>query len=147
LRRFVELNKNPLRLQRGDVLFNNTNSPAWVGKTALIDTDDELAFSNHMTRLRISEGVDPRIVAEQLHFLYRSGYFLQQCKKHVNQASINRSFLGESTPFMLPPLPEQRRIVSAIESLQERSSRARGALGEVGPLLKQFRQRGTLCLR
>ncbi|MDA1052206.1 MAG: restriction endonuclease subunit S [Planctomycetota bacterium] len=58
----------------------------------------------------------------------------------IKQASINRAFLGESTPFLLPPEAEQRRIVSKIESLQERSSRARRALSEVGPLLEQFRQ-------
>jgi len=40
----------------------------------------------------------------------------------------------------VPPLAEQRRIVSKIESLQERSSRVRVALSEVGPLLEQFRQ-------
>lgn len=40
----------------------------------------------------------------------------------------------------LAPLPEQHRIVSAIESLQARSSCAREALNEVGPLLDQFRQ-------
>ena len=42
--------------------------------------------------------------------------------------------------FRLPPLAEQRRIVSKIESLQERSSRARSALSEVDPLLEKFRQ-------
>lgn len=40
----------------------------------------------------------------------------------------------------LPPLAEQRRIVAKIESLQERSARAREALADVGPLLEQFRQ-------
>ena len=40
------------RLQSGDVLFNNTNSPELVGKTALFIDPDEPAFSNHMTRLR-----------------------------------------------------------------------------------------------
>lgn len=40
----------------------------------------------------------------------------------------------------VPPLGEQSRIVSAIESLQERSSRARVLLSEVGPLIGQLRQ-------
>src|SRR6266540_5234511 len=44
--------RSDLRLRRGDILFNNTNSPELVGKTALVDEDDEPAFSNHMTRLR-----------------------------------------------------------------------------------------------
>ena len=42
--------------------------------------------------------------------------------------------------FPLPPRAEQSRIVSAIESLQERSSRARVLLSEVGPLIGQLRQ-------
>lgn len=44
------------------------------------------------------------------------------------------------TKFPIPPLAEQRRIVSKIESLQDRSTGARAALAEVGPLLEQFRQ-------
>ncbi|CAD76983.1 MAG TPA: hypothetical protein DDX19_14020 [Rhodopirellula baltica] len=46
----------------------------------------------------------------------------------------------EATQVPLPPLAEQSRIVSAIESLQERSSRARFLLSEVGPLIGQLRQ-------
>jgi type I restriction enzyme S subunit len=129
-----------LRLQRGDVLFNNTNSPVWVGKTALIETDDDLAFSNHMTRLRISSAVDPTFIAKQLHFLCSQGYFRHHCKKHVNQASIATDFLSRRVPIRMPPATEQRRIVAKIEALQERSQRAREALAEVGPLLEQFRQ-------
>jgi type I restriction enzyme S subunit len=131
---------NSLRLRRGDVLFNNTNSPAWVGKTALIEIDDELAFSNHMTRLRISLAVDPKFIAKQLHFLCSQGYFRHHCKKHVNQASIATEFLSRCVPVRIPPAVEQRHIVAKIEALQERSRRAREALSEAGPLLEQFRQ-------
>jgi type I restriction enzyme S subunit len=137
--RYVQGNHS-LRLRRGDVLFNNTNSPVWVGKTALIETDDDLAFSNHMTRLRISSAVDPRFVAKQLHFLCSQGYFRHHCKKHVNQASIATDFLSRCVPIRIPPAAEQRRIVAKIKALQERSRQAREALAEVGPLLEQFRQ-------
>lgn len=129
-----------LRLRRGDVLFNNTNSPVWVGKTALIARDDDLAFSNHMTRLRIFSAVEPMFVAKQLHFLCSQGYFRHHCKKHVNQASIATDFLSRCVPVRIPPAAEQRRIVAKIEALQERSRRAREALAEVGLLLEQFRQ-------
>ncbi|OED43448.1 hypothetical protein AB833_03715 [Chromatiales bacterium (ex Bugula neritina AB1)] len=43
-------------------------------------------------------------------------------------------------PVGIPPRAEQTRIVSAIESLQERSSRTRGLLAEVKPLIAQLRQ-------
>lgn len=138
--RFVDPSKNDLRLQRGDVLFNNTNSPAWVGKTALVDTDKELAFSNHMTRLRTCVDIDARFVAMQLHFLCRSGYFQHQCKKHVNQASINRDFLSELTPFCLPPSAEQQRIADKLDSLLSRVDSCRERLDRVPSILKRFRQ-------
>ena len=34
-----------LRLRRGDVVFNNTNSPELVGKTAVFEDEDAPAFS------------------------------------------------------------------------------------------------------
>ena len=37
----------------GDVVFNNTNSEEWVGKTAVFDQEGDFVFSNHMTRLRV----------------------------------------------------------------------------------------------
>src|SRR4051812_13784958 len=40
-------------LRRGDVLFNNTSSLEIVGKSAFIAEDLDVAFSNHVTRLRV----------------------------------------------------------------------------------------------
>lgn len=57
----------------------------------------------------------------------------------VGQARVPKEFVL-NTELPLPPLAEQRRIVSKIEALQERSRRAREALSEVGQLLEQFRQ-------
>ena len=45
-----------------------------------------------------------------------------------------------SLPIPLPPLNEQRRIVSTIEQLTDRSNKARAALEDVPKLIAQFRQ-------
>ena len=41
------------QLRPGDVMFNNTNSTALVGKSAIFESHSEpVVFSNHFTRLR-----------------------------------------------------------------------------------------------
>jgi hypothetical protein len=64
--KYVAPTTNDLRITRGDVLFNNTNSADLVGKTAVFDLDGQWGFSNHMTRLRPPSGVLPRFIAYQL---------------------------------------------------------------------------------
>lgn len=129
-----------LRLERGDVLFNNTNSPELVGKTAYVDLDDDLAFSNHMTRIRVADGVLPQFVAHQLHHIWRSGAFRLMCKNHVSQASISTKTLASEVNLCLPPLAEQKRIVAKIEELTARSRRAKAELDAIPALLDQLRQ-------
>jgi type I restriction enzyme, S subunit len=65
-----------LPLLQGDVLFNNTNSPELVGKTAYIRQDTNWAYSNHMTRIRLDkEAAHAGWVANALHYLFLDGYF------------------------------------------------------------------------
>ena len=127
------------RLRLDDVLFNNTNSPQLIGKTAWIGQDADWAFSNHMTRLRMPEGLVPKFVAYQLHYLWMTGYFLHRCVKHVNQASISSAPLGQTVALVLPPLPEQRRIVAEIEKQFTRLDAAETALKRVEANLKRYR--------
>lgn len=127
------------RLRLGDVLFNNTNSAELVGKTTWIDTDQDLAYSNHMTRIRFPEAVVPEFAARQLHHLWSRGFFQQICNNHVSQASISTRTLSE-VEIDLPPLAEQKRIVAKLEELTARSRRAKEALDAVPPLLDQLRQ-------
>ncbi len=128
------------RLHRGDILFNNTNSPALVGKTALVHVDEDMAFSNHMTRLRVNERAIPAFVAKQIHFLFLKGYFRHQCKKHVNQASIGTRFLLDEVPFVIPPIAEQHRIAAHLDTCFDRTKRAKAALDEVPALVDRLRQ-------
>lgn len=129
------------RLVLDDVLFNNTNSPELIGKTAYVSQQGAgLAFSNHMTRLRFNGAVEPRFGAYQLHYLWMGKYFLHACVKHVNQASISTRDLSTSVPFVAPPLNEQRRIVAKIEELFSELDAGVESLKTAREQLKVYRQ-------
>lgn len=135
-----EVTKPERLLTQGDVVFNNTNSPELVGKTAFYGDSQERAFSNHMTRLRVNEDrLRPQYLALILHQLWREGYFVDKCNNHVSQASISRTVLLE-TEIALPPLDEQDRLVEAISATQGAADQARDRLATIPALLKKFRQ-------
>ena len=132
-----------LRVFRGEVLFNNTNSRELVGKTAPVDLDGEWAFSNHMTRLHPPPGLSYRFLAYQLHYLWEEGYFRLRCTQHVNQASISVRTLARTVPLVLAPEREQLRIVAALDENLERLDSAAAVLMAALTKLGEFR-RGVL---
>jgi len=133
-------NQDKKLLHKGDVIFNNTNSPELVGKTAFYNLPEQKAFSNHMTRLRCqTEILDPQFCAMALHQKWREGYFRTVCSHHVSQSSIGRAVLL-NTPIVVPPLPDQKRIVAKVEELLARVNVVRERLAKVKGILKRFRQ-------
>ncbi len=126
------------RLKTDDVLFNNTNSPELIGKTAVIASARDWGFSNHMTRIRFKDDVAPKFAAYQLHFLWMTGYYLHNCVKHVNQASISSKTLANAVPFIAPPLGQQKRIVAEIEKQFSRLDEAVANLKRVKANLKRY---------
>lgn len=114
--KFVDI-PSPKTVRYGDVLFNNTNSSELIGKTSVINSEAQLAFSNHMTRIEVNGNADPRFVAAQLHFLWMTGYFKHRCVNHVNQASISTDPLSNTVPLLIAPINEQQGIADALDEL------------------------------
>ncbi len=77
-------------LNPNDILFNSTNSPDLVGKTALFSgLDEQVVYSNHFLRLRADTSkVDPGYLARWLHYEYQHGVFKAMCRQWVNQATV-----------------------------------------------------------
>jgi type I restriction enzyme S subunit len=135
----VDATKDKRRLAVGDVLFNNTNSPELVGKTAVISQSGEFAFSNHMTRIQLKYSVLPKFAALQFHLLWMRGYFKYNCVKHVNQASISSKTLAQSVPFIWAPLEQQESIVAELEKQFSRLDEAVANLQRVKANLKRYK--------
>jgi type I restriction enzyme, S subunit len=112
---FDEAPKDKRRLEAGDILFNNTNSVEWVGKSALIRQPMEAGFSNHMTRVRVdSSRVLPQWFAYWLSRKQATGFFAANATQWVSQAAYRIADLKKLEVY-LPPIAEQQRIVDILD--------------------------------
>jgi type I restriction enzyme, S subunit len=124
-------------LSLGDVVFNNTNSEEWVGKTAVFDQEGEYVFSNHMTRLRVRRDlVLPEYLASYLQLLWAMGYSKTRAKRWVSQAGIESDTLA-SFKIPLPTLSEQERIVDVLRQADVVENLGRDAKQLFDSLAKQ----------
>jgi len=117
--------------QLGEVLFNNTNSPAWVGKSTVFDLKVFCACSNHITRIGCTESVLPRFLAESLNSLRAIGYFKTLSTSFNNQAGVNSTTLAE-TRIPIPPVETQRQLMAEFDAARAERDRA---LAEANRLL------------
>jgi len=102
------------RLQAGDVLFNRTNSPELVGKTALYSGDREAIYAGYLIRIRCSERLLPAYLTYALNSPQGRHYCWQVKTDGVSQSNVNAKKLA-AFQLLLPRLEEQREVVRRID--------------------------------
>jgi type I restriction enzyme S subunit len=104
-------------LAKGDLLFNRTNTPELVGKTAIFRGERPAIFAGYLVRVRTNA---ERLDAEFLNYFMNSRPAVEHSRKvltiAVGQANINAQKLRDY-PIPLPPLPEQRAIAAALSDV------------------------------
>jgi type I restriction enzyme S subunit len=107
-----------LRLQKGDILVNRTNSAELVGKCAVFDLEGDYLFASYIIRIRLDQQkADPRLVAQYINSPAGRAYMFAERKQMTGQANVNSKKLA-ALPISLPPLDEQRHIVAYLDGLQ-----------------------------
>ena len=104
-----------LFLKKGDIVFNRTNSPELVGKTAVVDVDDRVAsFASYLLRVRLLPRMLPDFFAAFLNSTYSRAWISAVVTQQVGQANVNGSKL-RALQLPVPPLDEQRAIVAEMK--------------------------------
>jgi type I restriction enzyme S subunit len=107
-----------LYLEKGDILFNRTNSYDLVGKTGLFEENSRYTFASYLIRLRIY-GISNRYV----HLCMNSNYYrTTQIEPYIVQQNGQANYNGTkvaSTLIPIPPLKEQNKIVLKVYSLMQ----------------------------
>jgi type I restriction enzyme S subunit len=123
-----------LYLQDGDLLFNRTNSPELVGKTAVYRSQiSPCSFASYLISVRFSQSYIPELASTFINSAYGKYWIKSVVVQQVGQANVNGSKLA-ALAIPLPPLEEQKEIVS---SLQAQTNEIVEQLKNVDTSLKQ----------
>ena len=102
-------------LHDGDVLFNRTNSPELVGKTAIYKSERPAIFAGYLIRVNhISRVVDGQYLNLFLNSHVARQYGNDVKTDGVNQSNINGAKLS-NYPFPYCSIEEQREIARILE--------------------------------
>ena len=111
-----ESEKEKSKLKIGDILFSHINSPIHVGKTAIYEGEEDIYHGINLLLMRTKEYVDPYFFNHFLNHLFATGYWEENCKKSVNQASVNQKDISK-VEFIYPPLATQKKIVAKLDAI------------------------------
>ncbi|EAL2037147.1 TPA: restriction endonuclease subunit S [Campylobacter jejuni] len=101
-------------IEKNDILFNNTNSTELVGKTALVTQNYNYAFSNHLTKIKLKNQYNSKLVVFYFVLLLKNKYFEKICHQWIGQSGINIDKL-KKIQIPLPPLKEQEQIAEHLD--------------------------------
>lgn len=128
-----------LLLEAGDVLFNRTNSPELVGKTAVFSDGKPTSFASYLIRVRLGESCHPKWLSWYINSRSGRDWIASVVNQQVGQANVSGGKLRE-LEVPLPPILEQRRIVAKLEGLLAKVDTSRERLDRIPTILKRFRQ-------
>ena len=108
---YVPFHKGISFVEKGTVLFNNTNSQEWVGKTALLSEDIQLYTSNHITSIVVNpQKLIPEYLWIVLNTYQRNKVFYSLCTNWNNQSGVGIDLL-QSVKIPVLPISAQQKIV------------------------------------
>lgn len=138
------------KLTKGDVLFNRTNSPELVGKTAVYQGERPAIYAGYLIRVRCSTELLPEYLNYCLGSRMGRDYCWSIKSDGVSQSNINAKKLA-AFPFTLPSVTEQAEIVRRVEALfaladriESRCTAARTQAQRLSPLVLAKAFRGEL---
>jgi restriction endonuclease S subunit len=126
-------------LQKNNVLFNNTNSQELVGKTSFFDINEEMTFSNHITKIEVDQDIiEAKYLYLILNIYQENKIFYNLCTNWNNQSGVGIALL-KNLKIPLPPKETQNKIIQIMDNAykikKENEKRAKELLASIDTYL------------
>ena len=118
---YVELNDLLLqqyKLDKGDILFNRTNSLDLVGKVGVFELDGDYVFASYLIKVKVSKDNNPYFVNYALNSYPIQCSLRSKATPAVSQANINSKSLRNTSIIIPTNKKEQDEIVSRINNVE-----------------------------
>jgi len=127
-------------IHHGDILFNRTNSPDLVGKTAIYRGTESLAYAGYLVRVRTDSSNNPEYLSAFLNSRYAKLVLRNMCKSIIGMANINAKELQEIS-IAEPPRDIQLEFARRIHELELLKLVQRRHLASLGSLFTSLQGR------
>lgn len=128
-------------LKNGDILIERSNSIEYVGICAIYTgKDDEFMYPDLLMRFRTSDSLSKEYIHKVLVSPFNRQYFMNNAKgSQKTMPKINQETVS-NTLIPLPPLAEQKEIVSRVEKLLANVTELEKQITEREEMTKQLMQ-------
>jgi type I restriction enzyme S subunit len=120
---YIDLDRNSfeaIRLLKGDILLNRTNSLDLVGKISIFDLDSEYITASYIVAHRLdNESLNPVFCNFILNTPQYQAKIKALARPSVSQANINPTTFRQELNISVPLLAEQQRIADHLSSLDD----------------------------
>ena len=114
-----EKDKPKYLTQKGDLLFNRTNSKELVGKTAVFEEEKPMAIAGYLVRVRTNELGNNYYLSGYLNSAHGKKTLIGMCKSIVGMANINAQEL-QNIKILLPPIELQNKFESIVRATKQK---------------------------
>ena len=123
--------------EKGDILFNRTNSRDLVGKTCVYDLDDSMVIAGFVIRVRTNELANPYFVSEFLNSKYMKKRLSNMCKNASGQSNINAQEM-QNIKIYIPPIELQNQFAEFVKQIDKQKFEIEKSLKEMEELYESL---------
>ena len=114
-----EKDKPKYLTQKGDLLFNRTNSKELVGKTAVFEEEKPMAIAGYLIRVRTNDLGNNYYLSGYLNSAHGKKTLVGMCKSIVGMANINAQEL-QNIKILLPPIELQNEFEKIVKTTKQK---------------------------